>query len=421
MKNISNNTGLEKNILAPKLRFPEFSGTWEKKKLGEVATKINSGKTPLGGESVYVPEGVTFIRSQNINSDRLLLENVVFISPSVNSTMKNSVVKPKDILLNITGASLGRSCVVPLDFEIGNVNQHVCIVRLKNENSPWFLQPIFSSFKGQKLFCQLQTGSGREGLNFESIRGIKLHFPTLPEQQKIASFLTAVDDKLQALKKKKAGLERYKKGITQKFFSQKLRFKDENGKNYPDWEIRKFSEVLKEHKLKSTGKEEVHSVSVHKGVINQIEHLGRSFSAKDTSHYSRALPNDIIYTKSPTGDFPLGIIKQNHIKQDVILSPLYGVFTPETKELGYMLHVYFESPINTSNYLSSIIQKGAKNTINITNDTFLSKKMLLPISKEEQTKIANFLSSIDDKIQQVERQLAGMEQWKKGLLQQLFV
>ena len=141
--------------------------------------------------------------------------------------------------------------------------------------------------------------------------------------------------------------------------------------NTEGWAERKFSEVLVEHGSKSKGDEEVFSVSVHKGVINQIEHLGRSFSAATTSHYKRVLPNDVIYTKSPTGDFPLGIIKQSKIKVPVIVSPLYGVFTPETPALGYILDAYFESSANTINYLSSIVQKGAKNTINITNDTFL--------------------------------------------------
>ena len=103
---IKNNQGAD-NI--PKLRFPEFSGGWDKKKLGEVSEKINSGKTPLGGESVYTESGVLFIRSQNVNNDRLELDNITFISELINAGMKNSIVKSNDILLNITGASLGRS------------------------------------------------------------------------------------------------------------------------------------------------------------------------------------------------------------------------------------------------------------------------------------------------------------------------
>jgi len=392
----------------PKLRFPEFSGTWEKTNLGEIS-EINPSNSSL-------PERFVYIDLESVSNGQLLQEN--FINKSDAPSRAQRILNKSDILFQIVRPYQKNNLFFDKEG-LYVASTGYAQIRTK-QNSQFVFQYLhFQKFVDKVI--KSCTGTSYPAINSSDLSKIEISLPSLPEQQKIASFLMAVDDKLHTLKKKKAGLERYKKGVTQKFFSQKLRFKDENGKNYPDWEMRKFSDVLKEHKLKSSGKEEVHSVSVHKGVINQIEHLGRSFSAKDTSHYSRALPNDIIYTKSPTGDFPLGIIKQNHIKQDVILSPLYGVFTPETKELGYMLHVYFESPINTSNYLSSIIQKGAKNTINITNDTFLSKKMLLPISKEEQAKIANFLCAIDDKIQQVEKQLAGMEQWKKGLLQKMFI
>ena len=190
--------------------------------------------------------------------------------------------------------------------------------------------------------------------------------------------------------------------------------------NTEGWGERKLSEVLIEHGSKSAGDEEVFSVSVHKGVINQIEHLGRSFSAATTNHYKRVLPHDVIYTKSPTGDFPLGIIKQSKVAVPVIVSPLYGVFTPETSALGYILNVYFESSVNTINYLSSIVQKGAKNTINISNDTFLSKALFLPSNKGEQQKIAACLSSIDDLLTAQSQKIEALKAHKKGLMQQLF-
>ena len=168
-----------KKALVPQLRFQGFDDKWELKKLGEVTEKVNSGKTPLGGESVYATEGILFIRSQNVLDSKLSFENSTFISEKINNTMKNSVVNANDILLNITGASLGRSCVVPYNFTVGNVNQHVCIIRLNKENDPYFIQPIFSSNKWQNIFTSLQTGSGREGLNFQSIRSITLAFPPL--------------------------------------------------------------------------------------------------------------------------------------------------------------------------------------------------------------------------------------------------
>jgi type I restriction enzyme S subunit len=191
-------------------------------------------------------------------------------------------------------------------------------------------------------------------------------------------------------------------------------------KNKYSWARRELSEILFEHKEKSTGKEEVFSVSVHKGVINQIEHLGRAFAANNTDNYKRVLPGDIIYTKSPTGDFPFGIIKQSKVSHPVIVSPLYGVFTPETIDLGVILDAYFQYPENTINYLSSIVQKGPKNTINIKNETFLSKSLILPKDKLEQKKIANCLSSLDEVIAGERQKLALLQQHKKGLLQQLF-
>ena len=192
-------------------------------------------------------------------------------------------------------------------------------------------------------------------------------------------------------------------------------FRDAGG-----WKERTLSDVLTEHGQKSTGVEQVFSVSVHKGLVNQIEHLGRSFSASSTDHYNRVLPGDIVYTKSPTGDFPLGIIKQSKLDIPVIVSPLYGVFSPETNALGAMLDAYFESPENAYIYLEPLVQKGAKNTININNRKFLSGTLILPLNKEEQQKIADCLSSLDELITLEAQKLGTLKAHKKGLLQQLF-
>jgi len=197
-----------------------------------------------------------------------------------------------------------------------------------------------------------------------------------------------------------------------------LRFPEFLGKK--TWADRRLSDVLFEHGTKSEGDEEVFSVSVHKGVINQIEHLGRRFAAATTDHYSRVLPGDVIYTKSPTGDFPFGVIKQSKVSKPVIVSPLYGVFKPETYAMGVILDAYFEYPERTINYLASIIQKGAKNTINIKNDTFLSKSLILPTDPDEQQKIASCLSSLDELITAESDRLETLKAHKKGLMQQLF-
>lgn len=196
----------------------------------------------------------------------------------------------------------------------------------------------------------------------------------------------------------------------------KLRFPGFTG----EWASKPLSFFLHEHRTKSDGKCEVHSVSVSKGVINQVEYLGRSFAAADTSKYNLAKPNDIIYTKSPTGAFPYGIVKQNKNPYNVIVSPLYAVYTPINKFVGYILDSFFESAANTNSYLESLIQKGAKNTINISNDTFVSKAVCLPLDPAEQEKIATFLSEIDALISAQDQKVERLKVHKKGLMQQLF-
>ena len=189
---------------------------------------------------------------------------------------------------------------------------------------------------------------------------------------------------------------------------------------YEGWKLQPLSTYLTEHRLKSDGKSEVHSVSVSQGIVNQIQYLGRSFAAENTSHYKLVKPYDIVYTKSPTGEYPYGIVKQNLNRYNVIVSPLYGVFSPNNLYIGYIIHSIFESPIRLNNYLISIIQKGAKNTIQISNDAFLSKDILLPSDKNEQQKIADCLSSIDSLIKATEDKIALLKAHKKGLMQQLF-
>ncbi|MFQ9504811.1 MAG: restriction endonuclease subunit S [Alistipes indistinctus] len=197
-----------------------------------------------------------------------------------------------------------------------------------------------------------------------------------------------------------------------------LRFPEFHGSK--GWDLKPLSDYLTEYRQKSDGRSKVHSVSLSKGIVNQIEYLGRSFSADDTSHYKLVKPYDIVYTKSPTGDFPYGIVKQNFNPYNVIVSPLYGVFTPNNQYIGYIIHSFFESAIRLNNYLSTLVQKGAKNTIQISNDTFISKEILLPDNEDEQQKIAECLSSIDTLIKVTGNKIDELKAHKKGLMQQLF-
>lgn len=213
--------GMMQKLFSQQIRFKADDGSafgeWEDKKLGEIASKVGSGSTPRGGAEAYVDSGIIFIRSQNVNNDQLLLEDVVFIPENTHQKMAGSKVIANDILLNITGASIGRSCVVPKNFTEGNVNQHVCIIRTPNDE-PKFIQAFLSSKNGQDLIESYQTGSGREGLNFQSIRSFDLSMPCLEEQTKIANFLSVIDQKIEVVAQQIEQAKTWKKGLLQQMF-----------------------------------------------------------------------------------------------------------------------------------------------------------------------------------------------------------
>jgi len=186
------------------------------------------------------------------------------------------------------------------------------------------------------------------------------------------------------------------------------------------WAYEQLSKILKEHKLKNTDGRDVFSVSMEYGIVNQIELLGRSFAAADTSHYTIGRRYDVVYTKSPLKAFPFGIVKQCKFDGEVALSPLYGVFTPPNPHLGLMIEAYFESPNRSKDFLSPLCQKGAKNTLQITNTTFLSGRLPLPTEPAEQQKIAECLSSVDELMAAQARKVDALKTHKKWLMQQLF-
>lgn len=196
----------------------------------------------------------------------------------------------------------------------------------------------------------------------------------------------------------------------------KLRFPGFN----ESWSNDPLSKTLVEHKLKNSDGRDVFSVSMESGIVNQIEHLGRSFAAADTSHYTVGRRFDVVYTKSPLKAFPFGVVKQCKFDGEVALSPLYGVFTPVNPHVGLMIEAYFESPSRSKSFLSPLCQKGAKNTLQITNTTFLSGRLPLPTEPAEQQKIADCLSSLDELIAAQARKVDALKAHKKGLMQLLF-
>ena len=165
----------------------------------------------------------------------------------------------------------------------------------------------------------------------------------------------------------------------------------------------------------------VYSVSVDVGLVDQIEHLGRSFAAKDTSNYNVVRLGDVVYTKSPTGSFPFGIVKQSLVNVAVAVSPLYGVYQPKSIHIGRIIQHYFASPIRTSNYLHSLIQKGAKNTINISSQHFLDKAILLPSREDETICLSELLDSYNSKYELEKALREHLLSQKTYLLQKMFI
>lgn len=184
------------STLIPPLRFPEFSGEWKMCTIGELITKVGSGVTPRGGEAVYKTEGHPFVRSQNVGLGNLLLDDIAFIDEETHLRQKNTELQFNDVLLNITGASIGRSALVDKQIVGGNVNQHVCIIRTKENLVPSFICSFLLSNYGQRQIDSFQAGGNRQGLNFEQIKSIKITIPSKDEQIKIAKLLRAIDERI---------------------------------------------------------------------------------------------------------------------------------------------------------------------------------------------------------------------------------
>ncbi len=382
-------------MVVPKLRFKNFNQNWNEYRLGEISSKIGSGSTPKGGASAYSTNGIPFIRSQNIHNDNLQLDDVVYISSEINTKMKGSQVKAYDILLNITGASIGRTCVVPGDFSQGNVNQHVCIIRLK-DNNPKFFQSYLSSSKGQNLINNSQSGSGREGLNFQHIKAMKIFAPNINEQNKIANFLSSVDKKIMLQSRKIELLQQYKKGMMQNLFSQEIRFKDDKGNNFPEWNKSYIGDILtigsgRDYKHLNTGHIPVFGTGGLMTMVDNFLHdgetvcIGRKGTIDKPFYYKGKIwtVDTLFYT---------------HSFKETLPKFVYQLFLT----------------INWKEY------NEASGVPSLSKKTIEKIEILLPCENEQQ-KIADFLSSIDDKITIENNKLDKLKQWKQGLLQQMFV
>lgn len=281
----------------------------------------------------------------------------------------------------------------------------------------YFLQVLLNEGRDFRRFAILQKqGGSRTYMYFDKLKQLKVCLPPLTEQEKIAEILST-QDKLITLKEKLIEeKKRQKKYLMQQLLTGKQRLPGFSRK----WVKQKMSDILRERKEENKDQSlRICSVAVNIGVVDQVEHLGKSMSATDTSNYNVVHYGDIVYTKSPTGKFPYGIIKQSQLKETVAVSPLYGVYVPKNYEMGYLLNEYFSYYNNANGYLLPIVNKGAKNTINISNSTFITPSLYMPRNYNEIKKLTQIFKEANREIYFMQKDLDQEKQKKKALMQLL--
>ena len=196
---------------------------WDVVRLGELVTHVGSGVTPRGGKSAYTASGITFLRSQNVHFDGLRLEDVVYVSPETDNAMTRSRVLPDDVLLNITGASIGRCTVAPGYLGPANVNQHVCIIRTAEEFNPRFVWKWLSTPRSQREIDDIQTGQSRQGLNYQQVRQLTIARPSRAEQDSIVEILNGLDDTVAEAKRERDGFQLLKESTADALLTGRVR------------------------------------------------------------------------------------------------------------------------------------------------------------------------------------------------------
>ena len=196
---------------------------WDVVSLGEETTHVGSGVTPRGGKSVYTSSGITFLRSQNVHFEGLELDDVVFIPTEIDDVMRRSRVQPNDVLLNITGASIGRCTVAPADLGPANVNQHVCIIRTTERINPRFAWKWLTTPRSQQEIDDIQTGQSRQGLNYQQVRQLTIARPSRTEQDAIVEILGGVDAALTQVRHEQHGFKVLKDSITDALLTGRVR------------------------------------------------------------------------------------------------------------------------------------------------------------------------------------------------------
>jgi len=417
-----------KERLVPELRFPEFKSDWKKKNLLSI-TKYTKGFAFKSKD--YKEEGIRIIRVSDLGVDTIKFNNTqLFIDPAkARNYQKYELIKGNIIITTVGSkpelkeSAVGRGIYVNVDG-LGLLNQNL----LKFENIEGVNNRFIFSYINTPRYTYFISSISRGNANQSNITvkellQYRVFLPDLEEQQKIANFLTAIDQRITLLKHKKDALEQYKKGLMQKIFNQEIRFKDEDGNDYPDWEEKRFSDVFDRVTRKNKeDNQNVMTISAQDGLINQLEYYNHSVSAKDVTNYFLLKKGEFAYNKSYSKGYPMGAIKKLKRYKKGVVSSLYICFSAKNTDSSEFFEHYFESG-KFNRQIYRIAQEGARNhgLLNMSVVEFFRDLALIVPSIEEQQKIANFLTAIDQSINQLTNQIYQTTKFKKGLLQRMFV
>ncbi|MBB3124540.1 type I restriction enzyme S subunit [Mesoflavibacter sabulilitoris] len=387
--------------LVPQLRFKEFEGEWEESTIG----KVSNIKGRIGYRGYTVNDivekgnGAITLSPSNFIDNRINIEKATYISWEKYKESPEIMIFNGDILFVKTGSTYGKTAFVQNLNEPATINPQIVV--LKNITvSNVFLSFIVISTTIKKQVESIVVGGAIPTMSQRELEKMKFLIPSLPEQQKIAQFLTAVDSKLQQLKQKKELLEQYKKGVMQQLFSQQLRFKQDDGSDYPDWEEKRLGDVS----YITTGS----SNRVDSSLDGEYTFFDRSEDIRTSSIY--LFDDEAVIVPGEGQNF----IPKYFIGKFDLHQRTYAIMKFENCLGKFIYYHLAQHP----NYLLS--QSVGSTVKSLRLPMFKKMKINFP-STEEQQKIASYLNAIDTKIDTDTQQIEATQQFKKGLLQQMFV
>jgi len=403
-------------MAAPKLRFKDIEGCefpkWETHKLGNIC-KFFSGGTPSSKNKSFYNGNIPFIRSAEIYGDHTEL----FLTEAGLKSSSAKLVNIGDILYALYGANSGEVAISKIN---GAINQAILCIRPDSMNKEYLCNYLY--FKKGKIVTTLLQG-GQGNLSGELVKSIHVPVPALPEQQKIADFLSTYDRMIDIQSQRVEAMRTRKKGLLQKIFSREIRFKDDQGKDYPAWKEIKLGSIV--HRVTRKNRNLITkrplTISAELGLIDQEEFFSKKIASDNLSNYYLLHKGEFAFNRSSATGYPFGAIKRLNRYESGAISTLYICFSVDNSDYSDWLQHFFESTYwHKEAY--KVCCEGARNhgLLNISVDDFFSMKLYLPTLPEQQ-KIADFLTAIDTQIEVEEKRLETMKTIKKGLLQQMFI